>query len=95
MLNQKQHSSMYFAPKWHARIVSWDINTVYRYVILVYSITLTGEPLMTNFVQLQSQDRGGILFGKPGPDDICHFNNRTFYLAYTNFCGIKSFLQTM
>ena len=54
-----------------------DTNIVYRYVLLVYSIIFAGQPLFTNFILLRSEDRDAIL---AGPEDICHFNDKTFYL---------------
>ena len=56
-----------------------DTNIVYRYVLLVYSIIFAGQPLFTNFILLWSEDR------KLGPEDICHFSDKLFYLLLYGF----------
>ena len=48
-----------------------DTNIVYRYVLLVYSIIFAGQ-----FHLLRNDDRG--VKPGPGPEDICHFNDRMF-----------------
>ena len=59
-----------------------DTNIVYRYVLSVDSIIFAGQPLFTNFILLQSDDRDGILLSNwVWRTSSCHFNNRMFDLA--------------
>ena len=59
-----------------------DTNIVYRYVLSVDSIIFAGQPLFTNFILLQSDDRYGILLSNwVWRTSSCHFNNRMFDLA--------------
>ena len=58
-------------------ILPSDTNIVYRHVFLVYFIIFAGQPLLTNFILLRSEDRVGII-SLIRSGDICHFNDRTF-----------------
>ena len=53
-------------------ILPSDTNIVNKYVLLSYSVIFAGQPLFWYEART---------IVKPGPVDIYHFNDRTFYLG--------------